>query len=101
MNQRRLLPLADQQLLARLTAHPDPAEAARRRRLIEDEPGEFEANQARDAALSKRLGQSGGALETMRLDRIIRACCWGTLTDDEVRQPVKSAPLAAVAPAAP
>jgi hypothetical protein len=101
MNQRQLLPPVDQQLLARLTAHPDPAEAARRRRLIEDEPSEFEANRARDAALSNLLGQSRGALETARFDRIIRACCWGTLSDDEVHQPVRSAPLAVVAPAAP
>src|SRR5438128_6462441 len=99
MNQRHMLPRADQQLLERLAAHSDPAEATRRRRLIEDEPGEFEANQARDVALSKLLGQSQGALETMRLDRIIRACCWGTLNDDEVHRPVQSAPPAGVAPA--
>jgi len=103
MNQRHMLPRADQELLARLAAHPDRAEAAQRRRLIEGEPGDFEANQARDAALLKLLKQSGGALDTVRLDRIIRACCWGTLFDDEVSavpQPSQSDPQAPVARAA-
>jgi hypothetical protein len=97
-NQLGLLPLADQQLLASLAAHPDPVEAARRQRLFSGDLTDFgDSCERADEAMAALLTPVvGGDLD--RRDRLVLLCVWGTIRDQDVDY---FAPLEAAAPAQP
>jgi len=83
-NQRELLPPADRALLERVMQHQDPAEVARRRRLIEAPFSDnYDVNAARNDELFALLKPYCGD-EILRTDRLVRALAWNNLFEDEI-----------------